>query len=159
MCKLSNDAHEQWKMQKQPKNTKNIMQNTKIPDGKPPNRAVGVSVVDRFTFYTLAFFERLNIHDNASLSSKVRPTSLEGWKIVYSEGRDRKEHFHGAGQLWNTLSKVLWSCFNASFGDSFYVAIIVDDYSDVLQRHMLCYGNTDPWCFAAKERYPWSWIL
>lgn len=30
---------------------------------------VGVSVVDRFTFYTLAFFERLNIYDNASLSS------------------------------------------------------------------------------------------
>ncbi|WCJ25286.1 GPI-anchor transamidase [Euphorbia peplus] len=30
---------------------------------------VGVSVVDRFTFYTLAFFERLNMYDNASLSS------------------------------------------------------------------------------------------
>ncbi|KAK6915377.1 Peptidase C13, legumain [Dillenia turbinata] len=30
---------------------------------------VGVSVVDRFTFYTLAFFERLNIYDNASLIS------------------------------------------------------------------------------------------
>ncbi|CAO2824475.1 unnamed protein product [Amaranthus hypochondriacus] len=30
---------------------------------------VGVSVVDRFTYYTLAFFERLNMHDNASLSS------------------------------------------------------------------------------------------
>lgn len=30
---------------------------------------VGVSVVDRFTFYTLAFFERLNIYDNASLTS------------------------------------------------------------------------------------------
>ncbi|KAK6911355.1 Peptidase C13, legumain [Dillenia turbinata] len=30
---------------------------------------VGVSVVDQFTFYTLAFFERLNIYDNASLSS------------------------------------------------------------------------------------------
>lgn len=29
---------------------------------------VGVSVVDRFTYYTLAFFERLNIYDNASLS-------------------------------------------------------------------------------------------
>ncbi|KEH33617.1 peptidase C13 family protein, putative [Medicago truncatula] len=29
---------------------------------------VGVSVVDRFTFYTLAFFERLNIYDNALLS-------------------------------------------------------------------------------------------
>ncbi|KAG5073789.1 hypothetical protein JHK84_055020 [Glycine max] len=29
---------------------------------------VGVSVVDRFTFYTLAFFERLNMNDNASLS-------------------------------------------------------------------------------------------
>ncbi|MBA0618839.1 hypothetical protein Godav_028127 [Gossypium davidsonii] len=32
---------------------------------------VGVSVVDRFTYYTLAFFERLNIYDNASLSSKL----------------------------------------------------------------------------------------
>ncbi|EPS68528.1 hypothetical protein M569_06238, partial [Genlisea aurea] len=30
---------------------------------------VGVSVVDRFTFYTLAFFERLNIYDDASLGS------------------------------------------------------------------------------------------
>ncbi|XP_042060299.1 putative GPI-anchor transamidase [Salvia splendens] len=30
---------------------------------------VGVSVVDRFTFYTLAFFESLNMYDNASLSS------------------------------------------------------------------------------------------
>lgn len=30
---------------------------------------VGVSVVDRFTFYTLAFFERLNMYDNSSLSS------------------------------------------------------------------------------------------
>ncbi|XP_042066195.1 putative GPI-anchor transamidase [Salvia splendens] len=30
---------------------------------------VGVSVVDRFTFFTLAFFERLNMYDNASLSS------------------------------------------------------------------------------------------
>ncbi|KAI3787893.1 hypothetical protein L2E82_00391 [Cichorium intybus] len=30
---------------------------------------VGVSVVDRFTFYTLAFFERLNMYDDASLSS------------------------------------------------------------------------------------------
>ncbi|XP_042517753.1 putative GPI-anchor transamidase isoform X1 [Macadamia integrifolia] len=30
---------------------------------------VGVSVVDRFTFYTLSFFEKLNMYDNASLSS------------------------------------------------------------------------------------------
>lgn len=30
---------------------------------------IGVSVVDRFTFYTLAFFEKLNMYDNASLSS------------------------------------------------------------------------------------------
>ncbi|CAA6655135.1 unnamed protein product [Spirodela intermedia] len=30
---------------------------------------IGVSVVDRFTFYTLAFFEKLNIYSNASLSS------------------------------------------------------------------------------------------
>ncbi|KAG2320102.1 hypothetical protein Bca52824_013315 [Brassica carinata] len=30
---------------------------------------IGVSVVDRFTYYTLAFFERLNIYDNASLNS------------------------------------------------------------------------------------------
>jgi phosphatidylinositol glycan class K len=33
---------------------------------------IGVSVVDRFTYYTLAFFERLNIYDNASLSSLFR---------------------------------------------------------------------------------------
>ncbi|VVA12948.1 PREDICTED: GPI-anchor transamidase [Prunus dulcis] len=40
---------------------------------------VGVSVVDRFTFYTLAFFERLNMYDNASLSSlfnSYNPTLL-----------------------------------------------------------------------------------
>ncbi|KAK7304134.1 hypothetical protein RJT34_15206 [Clitoria ternatea] len=40
---------------------------------------VGVSVVDRFTFYTLAFFERLNMHDNASISSlfnSYNPTLL-----------------------------------------------------------------------------------
>ncbi|KAJ3686524.1 hypothetical protein LUZ61_015688 [Rhynchospora tenuis] len=30
---------------------------------------VGVSVVDRFTFYTLAFFERLDMYSNASLNS------------------------------------------------------------------------------------------
>ncbi|VFQ72044.1 unnamed protein product [Cuscuta campestris] len=30
---------------------------------------VGVSVIDRFTFYTLAFFERVNMFSNASLSS------------------------------------------------------------------------------------------
>ncbi|KAJ3691993.1 hypothetical protein LUZ60_012343 [Juncus effusus] len=30
---------------------------------------IGVSVVDRFTFYTLAFFERLNMYSNASLNS------------------------------------------------------------------------------------------
>nr|XP_009588588.1 GPI-anchor transamidase-like [Nicotiana tomentosiformis] len=30
---------------------------------------VGVSVIDRFTFYTLAFFERVNIYANASLGS------------------------------------------------------------------------------------------
>jgi len=29
---------------------------------------IGVSVVDRFTFYTLAFFEKLNMYSNASLS-------------------------------------------------------------------------------------------
>lgn len=32
---------------------------------------VGVSVVDRFTFYTLAFFEKLSMYDNASLSRYV----------------------------------------------------------------------------------------
>ncbi|KAJ6793526.1 uncharacterized protein M6B38_302470 [Iris pallida] len=30
---------------------------------------IGVSVVDRFTYYTLAFFEKLNMYSNASLSS------------------------------------------------------------------------------------------
>lgn len=30
---------------------------------------VGVSVVDRFTYYTLAFFEKLNMYSNASLNS------------------------------------------------------------------------------------------
>ncbi|KAK9085809.1 hypothetical protein Sjap_026220 [Stephania japonica] len=36
---------------------------------------VGVSVVDRFTFYTLAFFERLNTYSNASLNSLFRSYS------------------------------------------------------------------------------------
>lgn len=30
---------------------------------------IGVSVVDRFTYYTLAFFEKLNMYSNASLNS------------------------------------------------------------------------------------------
>ncbi|KAK9705588.1 hypothetical protein RND81_07G068500 [Saponaria officinalis] len=34
---------------------------------------VGVSVVDRFTYYTLAFFERLNMYANASLTSLFNP--------------------------------------------------------------------------------------
>ncbi|KAK9175257.1 hypothetical protein WN944_027263 [Citrus x changshan-huyou] len=34
---------------------------------------VGVSVVDSFTFYTLAFFEKLNMYDNASLSNQTSP--------------------------------------------------------------------------------------
>ncbi|THF97534.1 hypothetical protein TEA_001222 [Camellia sinensis var. sinensis] len=40
---------------------------------------VGVSVVDRFTFYTLAFFERLNIYDNAPLSREnfVSPAMMQ----------------------------------------------------------------------------------
>ena len=29
---------------------------------------IGVSVVDRFTYYTLAFFEKLNMYSNASLN-------------------------------------------------------------------------------------------
>ncbi|KAH9699018.1 peptidase C13 family [Citrus sinensis] len=40
---------------------------------------VGVSVLDRFTFYTLAFFEKLNMYDNPSLSSlftSYNPTLL-----------------------------------------------------------------------------------
>ncbi|XP_015576520.2 putative GPI-anchor transamidase [Ricinus communis] len=40
---------------------------------------VGVSVVDRFTFYTLAFFERLSIYDNSSLNrlfTSYDPNSL-----------------------------------------------------------------------------------
>ncbi|XP_004488386.1 uncharacterized protein [Cicer arietinum] len=134
---------------------------------------VGVSVVDRFTFYTLAFFERLNIYDNASLSSlfssynpnllmstahyrmdlykrhleEVPVTNFFGsvMKTIHTDSAYRsqankffgsktkrsldqsisdidrrilrnsdnedqlstEEHFHGVGQLWNTiLSKV-----------------------------------------------------
>ncbi|KAL0703635.1 hypothetical protein Bca4012_070060 [Brassica carinata] len=37
---------------------------------------IGVSVVDRFTYYTLAFFERLNIYDNASLNRSYDPRQL-----------------------------------------------------------------------------------
>ncbi|XP_068656931.1 uncharacterized protein [Aristolochia californica] len=42
---------------------------------------VGVSVVDRFTYYTLAFFERLNMYNNASLSSLF--TSYD-WNLLMS---------------------------------------------------------------------------
>ncbi|XVF31051.1 hypothetical protein REPUB_Repub16aG0112100 [Reevesia pubescens] len=51
---------------------------------------VGVSVVDRFTYYTLSFFERLNIYDNASLSSlfgSYNPSMLMStayyWRDLY----------------------------------------------------------------------------
>ncbi|KAH0650419.1 hypothetical protein KY284_030331 [Solanum tuberosum] len=40
---------------------------------------VGVSVIDRFTFYTLAFFERVNMYDNAvlgNLFSSYNPNTL-----------------------------------------------------------------------------------
>ncbi|CAH2038540.1 unnamed protein product, partial [Thlaspi arvense] len=37
---------------------------------------IGVSVVDRFTYYTLAFFERLDIYDNASLNRSYDPRQL-----------------------------------------------------------------------------------
>ncbi|KAF2616690.1 hypothetical protein F2Q68_00042636 [Brassica cretica] len=37
---------------------------------------IGVSVVDRFTYYTLAFFERLNIYENASLNRSYDPRQL-----------------------------------------------------------------------------------
>jgi len=40
---------------------------------------VGVSVIDRFTFYTLAFFKRVNMYDNASLGnlfSSYNPNTL-----------------------------------------------------------------------------------
>ncbi|OAY85470.1 putative GPI-anchor transamidase [Ananas comosus] len=40
---------------------------------------IGVSVVDRFTFYTLTFFEKLNMYSNASLNSlfaSYNPTLL-----------------------------------------------------------------------------------
>ncbi|KAG9455737.1 hypothetical protein H6P81_000245 [Aristolochia fimbriata] len=42
---------------------------------------VGVSVVDRFTYYTLAFFERLNMYNNASLNSLF--TSYD-WNMLMS---------------------------------------------------------------------------
>nr|KAJ0223822.1 hypothetical protein LSAT_V11C200090700 [Lactuca sativa] len=43
---------------------------------------VGVSVVDRFTFYTLAFFERLNMYDNASLIRFISTRIGEGMSLV-----------------------------------------------------------------------------
>lgn len=40
--------------------------------------------MDRFTFYTLAFFERLNMYDNASLSRyvDVRFHYLQNFRVV-----------------------------------------------------------------------------
>ncbi|TYK28784.1 GPI-anchor transamidase isoform X1 [Cucumis melo var. makuwa] len=46
---------------------------------------VGVSVVDRFTYYTLAFFERLNMYDNTSLIRTVvreQPEVQLQWKCT-----------------------------------------------------------------------------
>ncbi|KAL5193320.1 GPI-anchor transamidase [Glycine soja] len=47
---------------------------------------VGVSVVDRFTFYTLAFFERLNMNDNASLSGLNGHGESEGDIFILGTG-------------------------------------------------------------------------
>ncbi|KAH9659080.1 peptidase C13 family [Citrus sinensis] len=54
---------------------------------------VGVSVVDRFTFYTLAFFEKLNMYDNASLSSlftSYNPTLLMSTAYYRTDLHQRK---------------------------------------------------------------------
>ncbi|PNY09461.1 GPI-anchor transamidase-like protein, partial [Trifolium pratense] len=154
---------------------------------------VGVSVVDRFTFYTLAFFERLNIYDNASLS---RPMICSYFlSFVYAQNHyarlfvkkvDRQEHlfnsynpnllmstayyrmdlyqrhleeehFHGVGQLWNTiLSKV--NTFQSI--DAFVCYGLVSMLPLLtVSTWLSCCGNTNPWYCAAKERDPWWWIL
>ena len=45
---------------------------------------VGVSVVDRFTYYTLSFFERLNIYDNASLSRYISLGIYENKMAIFA---------------------------------------------------------------------------
>ncbi|MCH85776.1 GPI-anchor transamidase-like protein, partial [Trifolium medium] len=63
------------------------------------------------------------------------------------------EHFHGVGQLWNTiLSKV--NTFQSI--DAFVCYGLVSMLP--LLTVSTC-GNTDPWYCAAKERDPWWWIL
>ena len=50
---------------------------------------IGVSVVDRFTFHTLAFFEKLNMYSNASLNRWIvlymffSWIMYIGWKFIY----------------------------------------------------------------------------
>ncbi|KAH9659123.1 peptidase C13 family [Citrus sinensis] len=72
---------------------------------------VGVSVVDRFTFYTLAFFEKLNMYDNASLSStatiqqyRMEPKTLSWPGILPIPVYGTSVNFHISSRLASALS-------------------------------------------------------
>lgn len=45
---------------------------------------IGVSVVDRFTYYTLAFFEKLNMYSNASLNRYKCKTNFKWFWLCYA---------------------------------------------------------------------------
>lgn len=45
---------------------------------------IGVSVVDRFTYYTLAFFEKLNMYSNASLNRYTCKTNFKWFWLCYA---------------------------------------------------------------------------
>ncbi|KAL2347380.1 hypothetical protein Fmac_001380 [Flemingia macrophylla] len=71
---------------------------------------VGVSVVDRFTFYTLAFFERLNMYDNASLSSlfnSYNPNLLMSTAYyrmdLYQRHLEEDYVRDSVGQIWRAI--------------------------------------------------------
>ncbi|KAK9137603.1 hypothetical protein Sjap_008197 [Stephania japonica] len=65
---------------------------------------VGVSVVDHFTFYTLAFFERLNTYSNASVSS-----DLENWRFRPINLHEAVPSLDGRALWWSMLYN-RWRC-------------------------------------------------
>nr|KAJ0193380.1 hypothetical protein LSAT_V11C800410600 [Lactuca sativa] len=71
---------------------------------------VGVSVVDRFTFYTLTFFERLNMYDNASLISlfgSFNPNLLFSTAYYRTDLYQQELEKHVSGLLF--LKLIVWN--------------------------------------------------
>ncbi|CAH1451188.1 unnamed protein product, partial [Lactuca virosa] len=71
---------------------------------------VGVSVVDRFKFYTLAFFERLNMYDNASLITlfgSFNPNLLLSTAYYRTDLYQQELEKHVSGLLF--LKLIVWN--------------------------------------------------